>query len=368
MYLTVPRGSCAASAPLEAPTVSVLSPRAPRPLRPSVNQEYAALKRQIRESGLLDPRPGYYWFKVIVTVGCLIGGVAVALIAPNPWILMADAVFLAFASTQIGLLSHDVGHRQGFRGRRANRVARSIFGNVFLGLSHTWWNDKHNQHHATPNHIDMDPDIQLPMFVFTAAQIKDRSRLWRPVIAVQAVAFLLVLPLQALNMRITSIQHLVSPKARQRWLQLSLMGVHFAAYGALLYFIGWPWALPFAIIHQGVFGVYNASVFASNHKGMEFVEEGKRLDFLREQVLTSRNVLGHPFTDFWYGGLNYQIEHHLFPTMPRCNLRKAQPIIEKFCRDHGISYYATGLFASYREVIASLHNESASLRGSSAKA
>lgn len=319
-------------------------------------------------SGLLEARPGYYWFKTLVTVAGFAGAVVFALLAPNPWLLMASALLLAFMSTQMGLLSHDVGHRQGFRGRRTNRLARTVFGNLFLGLSHTWWNDKHNQHHATPNHIERDPDLQLPMIAFSAKQIGMRRRFWRPFIAAQAVVFVLVLPLQALSMRLNSVLHLLSPAARHRWQQLAVIGLHFAAYGLLLAFIGWPWALPFALVHQGVFGLYNASVFASNHKGMEFVEEGQRMDFLREQVLTSRNVKGHPVTDFWYGGLNYQIEHHLFPTMPRCNLRRAQPLIEQFCNERGVSYYATGLFASYREVLASLHHEAASLRSAPAPA
>ncbi len=111
----------------------------------------------------------------------------------------------------------------------------------------------------------------------------------------------------------------------------------------------WPLAIAFVAVHQLAFGLYNSSVFASNHKGMQVIEAGGRMDFLREQVLTSRNVSGHPLTDFWYGGLNYQIEHHLFPTMPRNKLRQAQPIVEDFCRRLGISYHSTGLFTSYRE-------------------
>lgn len=326
------------------------------------NSEYAALKRQVKSAGLLEPRPGYYWLKTIIAIGGLVLGSFVALWAPNWWILLADAVFMGIASTQIALLAHDIGHKQGYRGRRTNRVARSIFGNVLLGISHSWWNDKHNQHHATPNHVDMDPDIQFPMLVFSADQIASRRRWFRPLIAVQAFVLAFLLPFQAANMRIISFQHLFTPEAQRPWLQGALFLVHFASYVLLLYLIGWPWALPFALVHQGVFGLYNSSVFASNHKGMPLVEEGKRLDFLHEQVLTSRNVLGHPAMDFWYGGLNYQIEHHLFPTMPRCNLRKAQPIVEDFCREIGLEYHATGLFASYREVFSHLHRESASLR------
>ena len=340
--------------------LTTLSPATTR--RAAVNTDYADLKRTIKAAGLLEAKPGYYWMKTAIAIGCLLAGSAIALWTASWWILLLDAAFMGFASTQIALMAHDIGHRQGYRGRRTNRIARSAFGNVLLGVSHSWWNDKHNQHHATPNHVDMDPDIQFPMLVFSSEQIVDRSRAMRPLIAFQAFIFTFLLPFQAANMRFISAKYLVRRDAEKPWLQAGLLLVHVAAYGALLYFIGWPWALPFALIHQGVFGLYNSSVFASNHKGMPLVGEDSRTDFLREQVLTSRNVLGHPLMDFWYGGLNYQIEHHLFPTMPRCNLRKAQPIVENFCREIGVSYHATGLFESYREIFSHLHRESASLR------
>ncbi|MCC6960238.1 MAG: acyl-CoA desaturase [Dehalococcoidia bacterium] len=331
--------------------------------RPAPAVDYVVLKRRIKEAGLMEPRPAYYWLKTAIAIGTLGLAITLALVVENPWLLMLDAVFMGFASTQIALLAHDVGHRQGYRGRRTNRIARSMFGNLLLCVSHSWWNDKHNQHHASPNHIDKDPDIQFPMIVFAAEQIESRSRLLRPLIAIQAFLLLFLLPFQALNMRIISVQHLFSPKAERPWLQAALLLAHLAGYAMLLFFIGLPWAIPFAVVHQLTFGLYNSSVFASNHKGMPLTADGRRMDFFREQVLTSRNVTGRRLTDFWYGGLNYQIEHHLFPTMPRCNLSKAQPIVEAFCAEQGVSYHSTGLFASYREILAHLHRESASLRG-----
>ena len=346
--------------------MSALAAEAPARARPSETNDYAILKRQIKEAGLLDSRPSYYWLKSIIAISTLAASIAIAVMASTWWILLLDAAFMGFAFTQIALLAHDVGHRQGYRGRRTNRIARAIFGNVLLGVSHSWWNDKHNQHHATPNHMDLDPDIQFPMIVFAAEQIASRSRWLHPIISIQAFVLLFLLPFQAANMRITSARHLLDPKADSPWLQAGLLGLHFAAYGVVLYFVGWPMGIAFAAIHQGTFGLLNSSVFASNHKGMPLMTEGNRLDFLREQVLTSRNVAAHPITDFWYGGLNYQIEHHLFPTMPRCNLRQAQPLIERFCRERGISYHSTGLFTSYREVLSHLHRESASLRSRTA--
>ncbi len=349
---------------LTAPTLAP-APRAPRATTPN---DYIELKRRIKAAGLLEPQAGYYWMKTLIAAGTLMGVMILALVM-NGGLWMATSGLLAgFAFTQVALLAHDVGHRQAFRGPRKNWVARYIFGNLLLGVSASWWNDKHNQHHATPNHIDMDPDIQFPMIVFSPEQIASRPRWLRPIIAIQAFVLIALLPFQAVNMRLQSITHLFEPKAKLPWLQATLIAGHFAIYGVILYFIGWPTALVFAVVHQGVFGLYNSSVFASNHKGMPVLSGHQGSDFFREQVLTSRNVTGHRLTDFWYGGLNYQIEHHLFPTMPRNNLAKAQPIVRAYCEEVGVPYHATGLWESYREVLSHLHKTSASLRGSEAQA
>jgi fatty acid desaturase len=80
------------------------------------------------------------------------------------------------------------------------------------------------------------------------------------------------------------------------------------------------------------------------------------LDYLRRQVLTTRNVHGGRAVDFLLGGLNYQIEHHLFPSMPRPNLRQSQQLIRQFCNEHGVSYAQTRLVGSYREVLRHLRH------------
>ena len=82
--------------------------------------------------------------------------------------------------------------------------------------------------------------------------------------------------------------------------------------------------------------------FAPNHKGWRCREEGARWGHLRRQVLTSRNVRGNPLTDFFLGGLNYQIEHHLFPSMPRPHLRLAQPLVRAHCARLGVPYAEAG--------------------------
>ena len=336
-------------------------------LQPSVplpaNGDYAELRRIVRAEGLLEEQDLYYWSKFAICLLLNAIAITIAIVASHPVIILADAVFFAFTSTQIALLSHDVIHRQAFRGKRENAILQLVIGNLILGLSHTWWDKKHSQHHANPNHIDKDPDIQMPFVVFSSEQIADRPRWMYPLIKFQAVVLILVFPLQVISMYAMSVQHLLTEPAARKPLQWTLMAIHFILAAWFLTFIGgWLLTTAFAVIYLGLFGLYNSSVFASNHKGMPLTADGKRLDFFREQVMTSRDVEGHPITDFWYGGLNYQIEHHLFPTMPRNNLPRAREIVLSFCGEKGVDHYSTSLWEAYRETVVHLHRESASLR------
>jgi fatty acid desaturase len=121
-------------------------------------------------------------------------------------------------------------------------------------------------------------------------------------------------------------------------------------------------ALCFIAMHQAVFGLYMGCSFAPNHKGMPTIGAHEKLDFLRRQVLTSRNVRGGWITDQMLGGLNYQIEHHLFPSMPRAHLRRVQPLVRAHCARHHIPYTETGLIASYTIALRHLHDLGAPLR------
>ena len=143
-----------------------------------------------------------------------------------------------------------------------------------------------------------------------------------------------------------------------------LLILHTVGYLALVFAVLHPGkAFAFMAVHQALWGVYMGMSFAPNHKGMPVLTAEDNLDFLRKQVLTSRNVRGGRLVDVALGGLNYQIEHHLFPNMPRANLRRAQPIVRAYCAERGIPYAETGLVDSYRQALAHLHEVGRPLRG-----
>ena len=134
--------------------------------------------------------------------------------------------------------------------------------------------------------------------------------------------------------------------------EAALLAVHFAAYLGVVFFVLPPVkAVVFILVQQGLFGFYLGCSFAPNHKGMPVLAASDKTDFLRRQVLTSRNVRGGRLTDFALGGLNYQIEHHLFPSMPRPNLRRAQALVRAFCADQGLPYTQASLLGSYGQAL-----------------
>jgi fatty acid desaturase len=330
----------------------VAVPAAPGPLA----GDYAELRRRIRQEGLLDRRPRYYAVKITVLAVLLAGGWAAFFALGDSWYQLLAAVYLAAVFGQIGFLGHEAGHRQIFRSRRGNEMVGLVHGNLLIGLSFGWWTGKHNRHHAYPNQAGKDPDITILVLAFTPDQAGGRRGAARALARYQAYLFFPMLLLEALSMHVISLRAVLSGPVRRRWLEGLLLVLHVAGYlTAVLLVLSWPRALAFIAIQQGLFGLYLGCAFAPNHKGMPVLSEDDDLDFLRRQVLTSRNVSGGRLTETMLGGLNYQIEHHLFPAMPRPSLRRCRTLVQAFCAQTGLLYCEKGLLSSYSEVLRHLH-------------
>ena len=327
------------------------------PARTRTRSDYADLSARIKAAGLLDRRPGYYVAKFGLTLGAFAAGwVAFARIGASWWQLLTAGV-LGLLSTQVAMLGHDAGHKQVTRTRASAYVLGVLLGNLLTGLSFGWWIDKHNRHHAHPNHEELDPDVApAGPLVFLAGQAAGRRGLLGWFTRKQAFVFFPILLLEGLNLHVGSVEALRDGTVRARWREGSLLAVHLLAFVGAPFLVLTAWqALAFLAVHQAVFGFYMGCSFAPNHKGMPALTEEQERDYLRRQVLTSRNIRGARFTDWLLGGLNYQVEHHLFPSMPRPNLRRAQPLVAGFCAERGVRYVETGLFASYAQVLAHLH-------------
>jgi fatty acid desaturase len=335
---------------------------ATRSSKPRRDSDFAELARWIRSAGLLRRRYGYYAVRITANVVLLAGGAVAFVLLGDSWWQLLMAVLFAVVFTQFAFVGHDAGHRQIFGSWRGNDLVGYSHG-VITGISYQWWVGKHTRHHANPNHEDGDPDIEIPALAFSTEQARTKRGVLRWVARYQAFLFFPLLLAEAVMLRIASVRAVLRREVKATWLEAALLAVHIVGYlGAVFLVLSPLKALVFIAVHQGLMGVYLGCSFAPNHKGMPILGKDEQLDYLRRQVLTSRNISGGRWVDGLLGGLNYQIEHHLFPSMPRPNLRRAQPLVREFCLRRGISYSHCGIVASYAEVLRHLHAVGAPLR------
>ncbi len=326
--------------------------------------EFAHLARRVSDAGLMRRRSGCYAARIGLVLALYAGSWVAFVTVGDSWYQLLLALPLAVVVAQLALVAHDIAHRQVLRSRRVSEFVGLLAGNLGIGMSYGWWIDKHTRHHTNPNHEDRDPDVIPDVLVWSTRQARASRGIPRLLGRWQAYLFFPLLTLEGLSLHLNSVRALTRPSLRHRWLEASLLSLHVAAYLTIVLMVLSPVrALIFLAVHQGLFGMYLGCTFAPNHKGMEMVtSDREQPDFLRRQVLTSRNVRGGHLITTLLGGLNYQIEHHLFPSMPTPNLRHARPIVMEFCAQVGVTYAETGLIDSYRQALRHLHAAGAPLR------
>jgi fatty acid desaturase len=322
-----------------------------------VRSDYRELTAQVRAAGLLQRRRLYYFLKVTLTLLGLAAGWAALFVIGDSWASLGVAALLAVMFTQVLFLGHDAGHQQIFGSRRANRLSGLALGNMLTGLSFGWWVPKHNAHHAHPNQVDRDPDIGAGVIAFTEEVAQGRSGAAGWLARWQAWVFFPLLLLEAMVLHISSVQSLTKRRDRSAVIEGALLVAHTAVYLTTVFWVLSPLrALVFIVIHQGLFGLYLGCSFVASHTGMPIFDRDDDTCFAERQVATARNVTGGPFITWLLGGLDYQIEHHLFPSMSRCNLPRAQGIVRAFCADHGLEYHEDNLFGCYRQALRHLRD------------
>ena len=270
---------------------------------------------------------------------------------------VALALPAALLFGQIGFLAHDATHNQILNTSRANYVLSVLLFNLCLGGSRGWWAERHNTHHAQPNRLGVDPDIEGGVVAVSDKQAREARGFVRFMIRHQGSTIAPLLSLSALQIRAYSALFIRARALRNPRAELGLFAVHYAMYlTALMLVLGVGGGLLFAAVHQLLLGLYLGAAFLPNHFGMTVLMPGDQMDFLPRQVITSRNLRGGRVTDYFFGPLGCQIEHHLFPAMPRHNLREAGPIVRRVCEEQGIQYRETSVWQAFTQVYVHLRS------------
>ncbi len=319
---------------------------------PPVARAYTQVSQVVRELGLLRRTP---WFYTAVGAAIAVGfGGAITgfILLGDSWLQLLMAAAFGILFTQVAFLAHEAAHRQILSSGPANdRLARVLGG--IVGMSYSWWDSKHSRHHANPNRVGKDPDIEVDTISFLETDAAASRGLVRLITRKQGWLFFPLLTLEGMNLYALSFRHLFSRgPVKGRWTELGILSLRFGIVLVPI-FLFLPLGMAFAFfgVMVAVFGVYMGASFAPNHKGMPIIAPDAKLDFFSKQVRTSRNVAGGWWATWLMGGLNYQVEHHLFPSMSRLHLAQAREIVRDYCATHDVPYTETSLWRSYAIVI-----------------
>lgn len=320
-------------------------------------ETYRQLSQEVHEAGLIRRRYGFYWTMIIGWILALAGLFAMVVVLGETWYQLIIAALIGVVVAQLGILSHEAAHREVFASRAWNEWTSRLILGLLDGLSYGWWMDKHNTHHAHPNQEGKDPDIESRTLAFTPDASDRRTGLRAKLARHQGSFFIPLLFLEGLNLHVQSLKKLLAtPGVPYRFTEISLILVRHTAYLMLL-FVVFPVGMAFAFagVQVGFFGLFLGGAFALNHIGMPTVPADVRLDFLRRQVVMSRNIKDGPLMRFLMGGLQYQIEHHLFPVAPRPALPALQTRVREYCARYNIPYTERTLTEASKTVVGYLN-------------
>ncbi|HWU47891.1 MAG TPA: acyl-CoA desaturase [Humibacter sp.] len=323
----------------------------------NITQSYTAVSQSVKHDGLLSRTPWFYLGVATVLLAALVGAGFGFVLLGDSWYQLLIAGGLGLVFTQFAFLAHEAAHRQILTSGPANDRIGRVLGTLVVGMSYAWWMTKHTKHHANPNQVGKDPDIAFDTISFLEEDAAAQRGVLAWVTRRQGYLFFPLLMLEGINLHVTAMRTLFgAAPVKRRKLEITLIAVRFALYLTVLF-----WFLPvgmgfaFLGVQLAVFGIYMGASFAPNHKGMPIIPRDAKLDFFSKQVRTSRNISGGWWASLLMGGLNYQVEHHLFPSMPRPHLAKARLIVREHCRANDVPYTETTLVRSYGIVIAYLN-------------
>ena len=350
---------------------------------------YRQLRAKMIAAGLFKVNYWYYAYKFLSQF-VIVGAAAWCAASPTWAGFLWGATLLGLFWQQSGWLCHDVCHNQlcnmvGGRGLGlANRACGLAWGNLAQGFSVKWWKDKHNRHHAVPNvhghgdALNADPDIDtMPLLAWSmkmAELVKDDKN-GRFMVSIQKYSYLPLLCFARIAWLQQGIQYAFgvnldvifsnatvsedlkkvqkkSLEGFERLCECALLVCHHLWVFALCSqrpTAAGAWA--FWFLAQAIRGQILFAVTSLGHNGLPVYEASDRPDYWKLQVTTTRNISGGWFMHWLCGGLEYQVDHHLFPMMPRHSLPKAHELIVSFCKEHDIKYNEDNLWRGTADII-----------------
>jgi len=358
---------------------------------------YRDLRTKLVMMGMFKSSKGFYAYKCSFNMAMWATAVAMVFFSDSLAMHICSALLLGLFWQQCGWLAHDFLHHQVFKKRKYGDLGGIFWGNLMQGFSMQWWKNKHNGHHAVPNlhnssleSQDGDPDIDtMPLLAWSIKQAQSvrelnangkDSTFVKYAIKFQAFTYFPILLLARISWLNESFKNAygLGASTENAKLEMEKRGLQYPLYEKVGIALHYSWMLVlttgfgrwsagystmYFFISTCSSGLFLALVFGFGHNGMAVYDATTRPDFWNLQVTTTRNIIGGHgipqfFVDWFCGGLQYQVDHHLFPMMPRNNIAKCHKLVESFCKEWDVDYHAVDMWVGTLEVLNHLQNVS----------
>ncbi|KAJ3108388.1 hypothetical protein HK100_003451 [Physocladia obscura] len=323
-----------------------------RTVSPKISQAYRALDLKIRDMGLYQTNYNFYIREVCKFAALWVAAIYLILRYPTFYGVLASSVCCAILWWQAAFVVHDAGHSGITHDSWTDMVMGISLANFFGGLSVGWWKKNHNVHHIVTNDVEDDPDIQhMPFMAVTSRlmnniystyykRVMDFDAVAKIMIPVQHYTFYILLALGRFNLYVNSIAHLTSKdRVPHRFLELTGITVFWIWYLSLLSTLrATPSLIVMHILVSHMLTCILHVQITLSHFGMD-TSDVENETFAEMAFRTTMDVDCPRWFDWFHGGLQFQVAHHLFPRVPRHNLRTLRPLISTFAKEHGLTYH-----------------------------
>ncbi|XP_061469048.1 acyl-CoA (8-3)-desaturase-like [Rhineura floridana] len=319
--------------------------------------DFRELHKTVKRTGLLKPSYPFFTFMFLHAFLTDIGSWLLIWYFGKSWMsFLVSVAFFTIAQIQYGFLQHDLGHVSVFQKPKWNRLSHLFVAGVLKGGPPSWWKHMHNQHHAKPNCFRKDPDLNMHPLLFSlgknlSEELGKKKKKYMPYqhqhkyfIFLAPITFVVFVQLIIIRFALT----------RKKWLELTLTVIYNIRV-CLMYvplmgfksFMAYYWLARFL---ESNWFLWTSQM---SHIPMN-IDYDKNLDWVSAQLAATCDVDQSLFNDWFTGHLNFQIEHHLFPTMPRHNYWKVAPLVKSLCAKHGVKYQCKSLLTAFADILHTL--------------
>uniref|UniRef100_A0A7N4UZ92 Fatty acid desaturase 1 n=2 Tax=Sarcophilus harrisii TaxID=9305 RepID=A0A7N4UZ92_SARHA len=323
-----------------------------------LTDEFRELRATVERMGLMKASPTFF---ALYLLHILLLDVAAWL---TLWIFgtsllpfLVSAILLSTVQAQAGWLQHDFGHLSVCRTSKWNHLLHHFVIGHLKGAPASWWNHLHFQHHAKPNCFRKDPDINMHPFFFAlgkvlSVELGKQKKKYMPYNHQHKYFFLIGPP--ALLPAYFQWYIFFFVIQRKKWVDLAwMLSFYLRISFTYIPLLGLKGFLGLFFIVRFLESNWFVWVTQMNHIPMH-IDHDHNVDWVSTQLQATCNVHESFFNDWFSGHLNFQIEHHLFPTMPRHNYRKVAPLVRSLCAKHGIKYQSKPLLSAFADIVHSL--------------